>query len=998
MQKGNLRSVLLYAGIFVSGASGLIYEVVWHRYLAILLGAQARATAITLAIFLGGISLGYLYFGRWSRHRGADLFRTYVIIELGLAIWGALFIFLFHLAQPAASAMYRLFGVNSIFIDIVLSVVLIGIPTFLMGGTLPLLTQAMSQGVDKASQTHARIYGINTLGACLGSLLSGYLLIPWLGLRISEGVAASGNVLVGTVVYFVYVRHLKTGPISTRPAEPIRLKIDRKDVPILTIGFLSGFYLITLQTILVRLVGLSTGSSNYNFSLIVTIFIFGLGIGSLLARRIDHYTSSRLLWNQLWLSALLFVLYLSANSWAYWGHVLRVLFRDLPQGFYPFQASLGLGFTLLLVVPIGFAGLTLPLCFHFLKDRSDNLGHRVGQLYGINTLGCVFGALIGGYYLLNFFNLDQLFKFCVFLSALTAVAAFVPYLQAAERSAFAVGSAVALLLFSVLGSVFGPAISKNGFVQPFRHTQVIPNVTFNGRQAFDDYLASSNEYLFYKDGPNTSVGVGKGRYQGQEFARSIINNGKSDGHTRGDFFTMALLGHIPALLAGDPQRACVIGFGTGTTIGTLGLYPEVKSIDVAEISGTLIEKRSLFDMYNYNVSTNPKVQIHEMDAFRFLEGTGKKFDIIVSEPSNPWVTGIENLYSHEFYQLAHNKLDNRGLFVQWIHTYSFNDELLRMVFRTMTDVFPYVAGFELKGGDLALVASRTPLDRGDLKRAARRFGQTPELKKVLNEAGVERFETVLALELVPFSLSKVVGEGADEQRLEVPKLSNAAAKAFFANTQANLETLRRQYREYYPAVMDSLLADYTEGRLAGQEVLQSFRKTFCDNYMSRTSFMCEQTMAALKVRNPLFRPELTAENSPSTRDLASLESYTTLPKGKFTQKDLDAATEVFNVYKKYHSPLSILPDQAFLGRADYCIETVSPREELYGQCLLQKILMLETVRMRAREFKEAVASYTTWFDKLSESSPSYGKLKEARDILVKLISMERLEEEKETSQ
>ena len=774
MNHSRVKRALLFFGIFLSGASGLIYEVVWHRYLGILLGAQARATAVVLGIFLGGISVGYVCFGRWSRNRNKELFAVYALVELGMCFWGFLFPFLFRLAQPAASSLYRLLGVNSLTIDILLSIILIGLPTFLMGGTLPLLTQSMSEDVDKASTTHAKIYGINTIGACLGCLLAGYLLIPLFGLRNTEHLAAWMNLIVGLGVYFLFGRgakHLDSlrRAVPVAATEKFRLSFETRDLPLLVIGFLSGFYLITLQTVLVRLVGLTTGSSNYNFTLIVTIFILGLGLGSLLARRIDRYGSSRLFWNQIGLGVCLFLVYLTSDSWAYWGHLLRLMFREIPQAFFPYQLALGISFGLILLLPIGFAGLTLPLCFHLLKDRQENLGNRVGQLYGLNAVGCVCGALVGGYYLLNFFNLDQLFKFCCFLTVLTVVAAGSIYLRENKVRPLPLGLAAVLIVFVTLGSWFAPPTSKMNFIQPFRKTSVIPDVSFHGATAFKNYLSRGIEYLVYKDGPNTSVGIIAGRYDGKERSRSILNNGKSDGNTPSENFTTTMLAHIPALLATNPERACVVGFGTGTTIGALTLYPEIKSVDVAEISGTLIENRHFFDPYNHEVSKSDKVHIHEMDAFRYLEGTDSKFDIIISEPSNPWVVGIENLYTREFYQLAQRKLESGGIFMQWIHTYSFNDELMRMVLNTMTQVFPYVGVYQLKGGDISLMASMTPIDRGDLRRAARRFEAHPEVTRALQDVGIERFETVLALEMVPFSLSKVIADGGDLQTLENPR-------------------------------------------------------------------------------------------------------------------------------------------------------------------------------------------------------------------------------------
>ena len=201
-----MRRFLWFTLIFLSGLSGLIYEVVWHRYLAILLGAQARATAVVLAIFLGGISLGYAAFGRWSQTKSWNLLRTYSFVELALGFWAVLFPLFFKIAQPVTSTFYAWFVVKSLFIDIFMSTLLIGFPTFLMGGTLPLLTQGLAEDLDKASKTHAMIYGVNTVGACFGCLLAGYVLIPGLGLWGTVQIAAGGNFLVSVVAYFYLSR------------------------------------------------------------------------------------------------------------------------------------------------------------------------------------------------------------------------------------------------------------------------------------------------------------------------------------------------------------------------------------------------------------------------------------------------------------------------------------------------------------------------------------------------------------------------------------------------------------------------------------------------------------------------------------------------------------------------------------------------------------------------------------------------------------------------
>lgn len=983
-----VRLVVLFSLIFLSGMAGLIYQVVWHKYLAILLGAQARATAIVLAIFLGGISLGYLTFGHWCRWKKWNLYTVYAAVELGLGFWAFAFPTLFKFALPLTASLYRSLGVTNLAIDVLMSVLLIGPPTFLMGGTLPLLTQALAEDVKKASRTHAMIYGVNTVGACLGCLLAGYYLIPMFNLPCTSIVGGTLNTLVAMMTYFVFAKWEEPQVVVGQPPKSVWLDFSftNEQKAILAIGFLSGFYLITLETVLIRLMGLSTGASNYNFTLIVAIFIFGLGIGSLFVRRMSDYTSARLFWNQIVVSAALLILYLTGDYWSYSVHLIRVTLRDIPQSFYVYQLGLGIFFLALLVVPIGFSGLTLPLCFHLLKDKKETLGNRVGQLYGLNTVGCVLGALLGGYALFAFFDLDQLFKICIFLSLVTVAAASYLYVPALKPGVGKISAASALVAL-VLGGIFtAPRYTKERWIQPFRHAQPIDGVSFQGVDAFGRFLSRSTEFLYWKDGNNTSVGIGVSRFDNKEHSRTIFVNGKSDGNTRGDYFTTIALAHIPALLAKKIERTCVIGLGTGTTIGTMALYPESKTVDVAEISDVSIKNAHYFDNYNFNVSNNPKVRFHEMDAFRYLAGAEEKFDIIISEPSNPWVAGIENLYSSEFYQIARDKMTEDGLFVQWIHTYSFDDQLFRMVLNTMQNQFKFVSVYQLKGGDIALLAMQKPLTQESLRRTSQRMYSSPAVTSNLMEGGIKRFEALLGLELIPSALTPSIARGADEHRLESPRLSNLAAKAFFVGSSARVQALRRSYKDYFPSLESSLMWIYKGGNtLPDWEEISALQYAFCESIYSKNNILCEETIAVANLVKPGYQPTRPVEAMPNGREIASLGHYTSRQKAKFTAQDLSDVYQMFDVYKKYASPIARLPLSGFMERVDYCLESIPKSDELFGECLLQKILVMETTQRPSKELTSAIHLYLEWFPSLDRNNENYAKLEDAKEILEKMI-------------
>jgi predicted membrane-bound spermidine synthase len=987
----------LWPLIFLSGSAGLIYQVAWQKYLAILLGAEARATSVVIAIFLAGVSVGYLSFGRWSRRTPRNLLAAYATVELCLAAWALLFPLLFRAIFSLQGWFYANWGADNLATDIFVATVLIGPPTCLMGGTLPLLTQGLSEDLSTASATHAWIYGTNTLGACLGALSAGYLLIPNSSLPVTVFVGGGLNLLVGLVIFTVYFRPQKRPTLLRDPDAEARAAAAVPPPPateakklawmLQAVALLSGIYVIAMETVLIRMVGLATGASEYNFCLILSIIVFGLGVGSLLVRRIEHYDEPRLFWNQIFVAALLLVLYLTADSWPYWVHRIRIIFRDQPENFYLYQASLGLFFSALLAVPVGFCGLTMPLCFHFAKDQRETLGLRVGQLYALNTIGCVLGALVGGYLALNFLNLDELWKACIGTSLLSALAAGYLYLQKAQTKRFDTLAGGVVFGLILVGTFAAPLFTKEAFIQPFRQQNVIPGVSYTGKSAFIDFLSLATHYLFYKDGPNTTVGVGQTQSEGEERSRTILVNGKSDGNTRGDELTMKLTAHIPGLLAPHLDRVCVVGFGTGLTVGGIARYPENKSIDVVEISGTVLEAAPLFDTYNGQVSTNAKVHFHQMDAFRFLSAEHSGFDVVISEPSNPWVAGVENLYSVEFYRAVKHRLNPEGVFVQWVQTYSFNDDLLRMALRTINQEFVNVSVFQMLDHDVALVAWPHELSVADMQATAARFTSNPVVRHSLEEIGISRFEDLLAFELMPPALTRLVAGVGGVQSLERPRLSHGAAQAFFVGSSAHVHQLRRTLKEYYPLVSQMLLQRYREGLPADKPLVESFRQTFCENPSHRSQALCQEALIMAKWLEPsspyeaIYGDIFTDGNS---RDVASL--LTQLPPNRFTPGDLLVIQHGFDFFKEHYSAIASLPIHPLIEKLDACLRTVGDVSALHGDCLLQKAAMLEVAAPEDPDFPRTIQDYMKWFEKYPHGGDDYLRFERASQVLRKAFS------------
>jgi len=392
----------------LTGFTGLVYEVTWQRYLATLLGSHSEATAAVLGLFLGGLAVGYSLFGavtrrletaRPSNPKVLPLLALYGALELSIGVYAALFPLLFRGAQ-ALSLMIPLAGGGFAFgVDIVLSALLIGPPAVLMGGTIPILTQALSRDLSDATRFHALVYGLNTIGAFAGALAAGYWLIPTLGLVDILFVMAAINVFAGSI--FLVLSRARPRSASKPPDTADTGKTAKTEAArvegyaiYIAVALLSGFAMMVVQTVLIRIGGLSFGSSQFTFSLVVAVFVLCIAIGSLVVSMAPRIPRVVIVLNQWALFLFLALLYFELQNGPYWAHALRMFFRNNSASFYPYHLSAFVGVLALIGLPVALSGATLPLIFDRLRRRVENLGGGAGSLYSWNTFGSLLGALL----------------------------------------------------------------------------------------------------------------------------------------------------------------------------------------------------------------------------------------------------------------------------------------------------------------------------------------------------------------------------------------------------------------------------------------------------------------------------------------------------------------------------------------------------------------------------------------------------------------------------
>ena len=768
-----------------TGTSGLVYEVTWEHMLAVLLGSHAEATATVLAFFLGGLALGYARFGAWSRRLAArggrrsprELLSRYGVVEATIGAYALVFELPFDAARalslhgPAQPALAFAW-------DAALSAALIVPGAALMGATIPMLTQALARDVRDATRIHAAIYGLNTLGACFGALAASYWLIPALGLVGT----LRGMGLVNLAAGLGYVALALRAPRVEAPvpsAAAARASPQRQALLCLVAALL-GFAMMTVQTALIRMGNVALGASLFTFASVVAAFVLCIALGSLAVGLLPRVPAGLLPACAWGVFALLAWLYLPLQDAPFYAHRLRIAFRDHPAAFPLYHLAVFAALLAALGPALVLSGALLPLIFDRLRREQGELGDAAGRIYGWNTVGSLAGALVGGYALFYWLDLEGVYR--VALVALAAAAALLtPPLLARARA----GQPIALAALAAIALRQLPDWDPLRLaVGAFRIRRPTPE-SFTNAATFAAAQFPGSRIAFYDDDPVASISVRESHDERGQLHRSILTNGKSDGSVIGDYTTTALIALVPAWLARQAGRAFVIGYGTGVTASELARLDESREVVVAEISPGVAAARSLFDYANHDASTNPKIRLVRGDAYRVLQRSDGRFDVIASEPSNPWVNGVEMLYSLEFLRAARAKLSPGGVYCQWFHSYEIDEATVELVLRTYAAVFDHVAVWYALGTDLLLLGFDDPGPALDLPRLAQRAAR-PDFRDGFARAGIGGFAALLAHELWPIGVLHALDLKGPVHTLLHPRLSHMAARAFFVATSARL--------------------------------------------------------------------------------------------------------------------------------------------------------------------------------------------------------------------
>ena len=670
-------AIIVLLCFFLSGFLGLIYEIIWIRKLGLIFGNTVFAMSTVLAAFFGGLALGSWFLGRLSSNAGAPahseqqftedkLLKIYAFLEVGIGVFALLFPSILHLFGWFYNLFYPYIYHNFFlltFTRFLLFAFLLVLPTTMMGGTLPILSQYFIQSKESLGKKLGALYALNTFGAALGACLCGFYFIHHLGVDTTNYLAGIANIAVALVVY------LSSGvrsPFSVfrPPSSVFRSPSSVLRSPnsmfryIVLCFFLSGFTSIAYEVVWVRYLSLPLANTRYTYTIILTVFLLGIGIGSIFfSRFIDRVKNKVRLFGCLEVGIGLFAFVL--------GPIVYLLATKLEYSLFRFEFLIC---GILMLIPTIFMGATLPVVVKMLTSDVKKIGYSTGKLYAINTLGCILGSLTAGFLLLPILGIKLSLNILVAINLL--IGFFCLFKDSEKNWIF---NAIVVVL--VAGAFLLCRISLK--VQ-------IPK----------DFLAifkePSEEITLIKEGLENTVWVTVNRQNQQ---KSIWANQTVLGRTRAKepykISPQRIAGHIPILLhQGEPKKTLGICLGTGQTFGSI-LFHDIEKMDVVDISKTIIDVAlKYFKDENEDLGNDRRTTIIVEDGRNFVAHTKNMYDIITLEPSPPEEAGIVNLYTKEFYQLSKKRLNKDGIMSQWLPLYNTHPEETVRIIKTFISVFP----------------------------------------------------------------------------------------------------------------------------------------------------------------------------------------------------------------------------------------------------------------------------------------------------------------------
>ncbi|MHC4957860.1 MAG: fused MFS/spermidine synthase [Planctomycetota bacterium] len=673
---------LLWPAVFLSGTTALVYEIVWTRELALVLGSTTGAAAAVLSSFMLGLALGAVFVGR-SADRSTRPLRWYGLLEIGIGIYALAFSTLLGIAGSGFLA----------------ACAVVVIPAALMGATLPVLARAAADTTERGARAMGSLYGVNTLGAVFGALLATFVLLETLGLAGATIFAAVINILLGVGFYALSVPAGQREIFAADEEAPTPPSLGDAEWPVVAAFFIAGFAGLALEIAWVRLLVYFLEGFTIAFGLMLATYLLGLGAGAIGGTEIvgRSQNARRLLGRVLLIEAVLALgTFLLTGVMADQLEAMRARYLEASSIDFAYGAGLFWSAIVIIFPATFFAGMLLPIVARIALSDRESVARQTGFVYAASTLGAVIAPPIAAFWLIPAFGVPGTIAAMAFL--LLGAGTWIAIGRGPKEWVIA-GAAAVLLVATFLAADLSTPLVERSHV--FRQAKA-PRRLVEFREGL---MAGVSVVEQYRDG-----------------SRLLYVDGFSAAETSRQYGYMRMLGHLPVLMHPKPNSVCVIAFGTGTTAGAAAVHDDVKKVTCVEIEPSVYDVASEFKAANRSVLDSPKVEAIVADGREFVGRDGESFDVITLEPLMPYTPGAVYLYTREFYAAARKRLGRGGLLCQWIPPQGVSNADMRRLVKSVSDVFDHVSLWYFEHAVLVLGSERAPrIDPGTfLKRSANR--------------------------------------------------------------------------------------------------------------------------------------------------------------------------------------------------------------------------------------------------------------------------------------
>jgi spermidine synthase len=840
--------------LFCSGFAALTYEILWLRHLGLVFGNTVHAAATVMTAYMLGLALGAHLAGKWAE-RSLRPIRLFGMLEMGIGIYAALVPLLFIGVHYLHIFAYQHISESLPFLTFfrfVMAILLLLVPTCFMGATLPILSQGLLRQQEKFGGHLGLLYGANTLGAVAGTLSCGFLMIPGLGLTITNFLAIGVNATVGILAW-----HLSNSmdcprqPDGTGTVEaPEHVWKPRTNVLLFAAG-MSGLISLGFEVVWFRALVLVFGSTTYSFSAILSVFLVGIALGSMLLSWIADRLKTPVM---LFCLVMIGVGVYSLVS-LYWFTAMPELMLTylMKTGLtWPNLLSAKFGITIIfLFLPTMFFGVAFAAADKAVREILPSASRTVGLVYTTNTLGSATGSVLAGFILLPMLGMETSLKvFSIAALLLGSGLAFVYSGTMARKIVFVlipVCCLIAMIFYSPSWSE--KALSEGPYFSPWKFITGDKQVIFSKK-------LKSKRLLFYKEGKTSTVSVSITPGERLHFS----SNGKIEADSSpGGMMLQRMMGHLPMLFHPNPKRVVNIGLGAGVTFGALGCYP-VDHLEVVEIEPEVRNVAKIWGPYNHHIVDDPRVTITINDGRNHLAVTPREYDVITSDPFEPVVAGAANLYTVEHFQTARERLAQGGIMCQFLPLYELSEENVLTIMRSFHHVFPDCLQF-FTGYDTVLLGFKDGI-QFDASVLKSKF-EIPRVRESLKDLGIVKPETILSLFVADLSQSKLASQPGIMNTDNHPVIEFTAPRSsLHYTTDLNHELLKNSFTE----IPGSLLTGYTEVEIQGigrgREALLKSLEAYALRGRARNQTDMQESFdllfegISLAPENPLVRNEL----------------------------------------------------------------------------------------------------------------------------------------------